>query len=123
MAAQTGEKIWNLGLPVLDDLHNVSYGWRLPANEKPTDENLRRYKTAKYKDAFHKLRPGVTMMIMHCTDTSSTFQYISDSGNSRRGDLLAMTDPELRKALKEEGLIVTTWRELGERRRRLEQHR
>lgn len=94
-AAPTGRKIWDLGLPVLDDLHNVSYGWTLPAGEEPTDDNLRRFKTAKYKEAFHKLRPGLTMIIMHCTDTSATFPYISTSGNTRHGDLLAMEDPEI----------------------------
>jgi hypothetical protein len=28
-----------------------------------------------------------------------------------------MIDPELRRVIDEEGLILTTWRELGERRR------
>ena len=59
------------------------------------------------------------MIIMHCTQTSEIFQYISDSGPVRRGDLLAMTDPELKKYIKKEGIILTTWKEMKERRDKL----
>jgi chitin disaccharide deacetylase len=34
MARTVGEMLWNAGLPVLDDLHNESYGWSLPAGTK-----------------------------------------------------------------------------------------
>jgi len=37
------------------------------------------------------------MIIMHCTNTTEVFEHISDSGPTRRGDLLAMTDPELKR--------------------------
>ena len=56
------------------------------------------------------------MMIMHCTKTTPVFEHISDSGPGRRGDMLAMMDPAFKKALVDEGIILTTWRELKERR-------
>jgi hypothetical protein len=59
------------------------------------------------------------MMIMHCTATTEVFPHISGSGPTRRADLLAMMDPAFRLALKKEGIILTTWRELKERRDRL----
>ena len=59
------------------------------------------------------------MIIMHCTATTEVFQYISDSGPVRKGDLLAMTDPAFKKALEKEHIILTTWRELKERRDKL----
>jgi hypothetical protein len=59
------------------------------------------------------------MMIMHCTATTEVFPRISDSGPVRRGDLLAMLDPTFRKALRQEGIILTTWRELKQRRDQL----
>lgn len=59
------------------------------------------------------------MMIMHCTAPSAIFKHISDSGPNRKGDMLAMMDPAFRKALQNEGIILTTWRELKERRARL----
>ncbi|MFZ0747137.1 MAG: polysaccharide deacetylase family protein [Terracidiphilus sp.] len=113
------EKVWDLGLPVLDDLYNVSYDWTLAPGVPETDDNLRAMKVSRYAAAFHSLKPGVTMMIVHCTDTSSTFPFISSSGPTRRGDLLAMLSPELRKAAQREGLYLTTWRELQERRDRV----
>ena len=33
-AGDIGQRVWDLGLPVLDDLHNMSYGWRPDAGEK-----------------------------------------------------------------------------------------
>jgi chitin disaccharide deacetylase len=103
-ARAIGEMIWNAGLPVLDDLHNTSYGW------KTTD------KTDLYIDAIKGLKPGVTMMIMHCTDPTEVFSVISSSTDTRLGDLNAMVDPRFRKALEDEGIILATWRELKERR-------
>ena len=116
MGRRTGPQVWDAGLPVLDDLHNQSYGWRLEDVEN-TDENLRAMKVERYSQAFRELEPGVSMMILHATDAGATFPYISGSGPTRRGDFLAMIDPELRRVIDEEGLILTTWRELGERRR------
>jgi hypothetical protein len=56
------------------------------------------------------------MVIMHCTATSEVFPFISDSGPIRKGDLLAMIDPKFKEALKNEKIILTTWRELNQRR-------
>lgn len=106
-ARATGKAIWAQGLPVLDDLHNASYGW-------PREDKL-----ARYTEAIVGLQPGVTMMIMHCTEPSQNFANISDSGPSRYGDLEAMLSPELRKVLRDERIILTTWRELMQRRRAL----
>ncbi|GEO06389.1 carbohydrate deacetylase [Adhaeribacter aerolatus] len=113
---QLGQQVWDAGLPVLDDLHNTSYGWNLPANVPPTDENLRALKVKNYVAAIKSLKPGVTMMIMHCTDPTEVFPHISTSGPTRKGDLLAMLDPAVRQALRDEKIILTTWRELKERR-------
>jgi chitin disaccharide deacetylase len=111
-----GKTLWNAGLPVLDDLHNESYGWKVPDAMAKDSKKLQAFKTKKYIEAIQSLKPGVTMMIMHCTAPTEVFPHISDSGPTRRGDLLAMLDPALKKALQEQGVILTTWRELKERR-------
>jgi hypothetical protein len=103
-ARETGKMLWDAGLPVLDDLHNRSYDWK-------TED-----KTDQYIDAVHNLKPGVTMMIMHCTRPTEVFDKISSSGTLRLGDLKAMLDPRLRKAIEDERIVLTTWRELMERR-------
>ncbi|HVS12930.1 MAG TPA: polysaccharide deacetylase family protein [Thermoanaerobaculia bacterium] len=118
-APAMGRLVWEGGLPVLDDLHNTSYGWRLPEGVEPTDDNLRRLKVERYAQAVRELEPGVTMIILHATDSDENFERISGSAQTRRGDLLAMIAPELRKVIEEEGVTLTTWRELGERRKRV----
>jgi chitin disaccharide deacetylase len=111
-----GQMLWNAGLPVLDDLFPDTYGWNLPKGTAITDANLQKMKTQKYKELLKALKPGVTMVIMHCANPSETFQHITDSGPTRKGDLLAMLDPDLKQFLKDEKIIMTTWRELKERR-------
>ncbi len=113
---QIGKNLWDAGLPVLDDLHNTSYGWPIADELKKDDKKLQAYKTQKYIEGLKSLQPGVTMMIMHCTATTEVFKEISDSGPVRRGDMLAMMDPAFKDALQKEGIILTTWRELKERR-------
>lgn len=111
---QVGKTLWAAGLPVLDDLHNATYNWQ-PLNNLKTPYKSN-YKTAQYIAALKELKPGLTMIIMHCTATTEVFKEISDSGPSRRADLEAMLDPAFKKALQKEGIIVTTWRELQQRR-------
>ncbi len=114
-----GIQLWDSGLPVIDDLLNESYGWNLPEGIEESDENLRNYKTEKYIEAIGRTKPGITYVIMHCSEPSEIFSEISDSGPTRKGDLLAMLDPKLRKYIKDEGIILTTFRELQKRRDKL----
>jgi predicted glycoside hydrolase/deacetylase ChbG (UPF0249 family) len=111
-----GEMLWKNGLPVLDDLHNSSYDWQMPDIEHKTDEEIQKWYTDHYIESIGRLSPGLTMVIMHCTLPSATFKYISDTGQKRKGDLLAMLDPRLKEFLKKNGYILTTWREVMERR-------
>jgi predicted glycoside hydrolase/deacetylase ChbG (UPF0249 family) len=111
-----GDTLWAAGLPVLDDLHNYSYDWKIPDSISKDDKKLQAFKSQKYIAALHLLQPGVTMMIMHCTWPSEIFDQITDTGPLRKADLLAMLDPAFKKALKDQHIILTTWRELKERR-------
>lgn len=113
---QTGKTIWDAGLPVLDDLHNVSYGWEYPATVRDSDKEHQKYATQQYIETIKSLKPGLTMVIMHCSQPSDVFPYITNSSHIRKGDLLAMTDPEFKKFIQQEGIILTTWREVKERR-------
>lgn len=115
---QTGKMIWDAGLPVLDDLHTLSYDWVYPSGKLP-DQQLQKFATSKYIETIRQLKPGLTMVIMHCTSPSQVFEYISGSGKTRKGDLLAMTDPDFKKFLEKEGIILTTWREVKERRQKV----
>lgn len=114
-----GKLLWNAGLPVLDDLHNYSYDWKVPDDIKNDDKKLQAWRTNKYIESFKQLQPGVTMVIMHCTNPSAIFQYISDSGPLRKADMLAMLDPAFKQALADQHIVLTTWRELMQRRTNL----
>jgi predicted glycoside hydrolase/deacetylase ChbG (UPF0249 family) len=115
-AKVTGEMLWKNGLPVLDDLHNSSYDWNMPDVDNKSDEEIRKWYTDHYMESIGRLSPGLTMVIMHCTNPSANFRYISGTGKKRKGDLLAMTDPRLKEFLKKNGFILTTWREVMQRR-------
>ena len=117
LIAQVGKQLWDAGLPVLDDLDGTSYGWNLPTGTTVTDEGLRKLKTQKFMDLLTSAQPGLTYIIMHCTAPTPTFDQITTSGPTRKGDMLAMMDPALNAFIKQEGIIVTTWRELMERRK------
>jgi chitin disaccharide deacetylase len=111
-----GKMLWTAGLPVLDDLHNITYGFKYPKDKILTDNELQQISTQQYIESFKQLQAGVTMVIMHCTAPTDVFPHISDSGMTRRGDLLAMLSPELKKYITDNGIILTTWRELKMRR-------
>ncbi|MEQ8687649.1 MAG: polysaccharide deacetylase family protein [Imperialibacter sp.] len=113
---QKGKEIWDAGLVVVDDLYLLSYDWEFPSDLEASDENLRTFKTQKYKELLDSLAPGITVILIHCTDADKGFSAINDSGNTRRGDLLSMTDPELKRYVQQQGFILTTWRELQAKR-------
>jgi hypothetical protein len=112
-----GKTIWDGGLPVLDDLHNYSYDWNPPSDIAKNDAALTKWRVDLYEKTMMKLKPGLTMVIMHCTDPSSIFPEISDSGDKRKADMMAMLDPGFKKFLKDNGFILTTWHELMQRRK------
>ncbi len=114
--SQMGQMIWSSGLPVLDDLHNVSYDWSYPKDKNTSDAALQKFATSQYIKTTRDLKPGLTMVIMHCTAPTEVFQHITNSGIIRKGDLLAMQDPAFKKFIQDAGIILTTWRELMERR-------
>lgn len=119
MARAVGKMLWQAGLPVLDDLHKESYNWQWPQDRKADAASIQKEKTQYYIRELGRLKPGITMVIMHCTHPTEVFRHISGSGITRHGDLLAMMDPALKAFIQKEGIILTTWRELQQRRSRL----
>ena len=99
------EKIWDAGLPVIDDLHTASYSW--PANEKPQ----------RLRNLLKSLRPGITEILFHASEPSDIFPLITGSSASRKGDLEALVSNQVRQTLTSEGIVLTTWKELARRRK------
>lgn len=105
LARKMGQQAWDAGLPVLDDVHTGGYGAEGPETKK-----------AQIIHFLRTLKPGVTQFIVHCTRPTEVFQHISGSGKMRLAELEAMIDPEVKKVIEDEGIIITTWRELKQRR-------
>jgi len=108
LALKYAKKAWDGGLPILDDLYTAL------TDIKDVEE-----KKDKIKDLLKNQKPGVTMYIVHCTDPSPTFRNVSSSGDRRKSDMLALMDPEIRQFIEDEGIILTTWKEMKERRDRI----
>jgi chitin disaccharide deacetylase len=116
-AVSVGLMIWNAGLPVLDDLVTFSGEWKPePVNGVVTPTAYAQFKVKKLEETIDSLDPGVVMIIVHSTVVSEDFRHISGSGDSRNADMLSMMDPGFKSWLKSKGIILTTWRELMQRR-------
>ncbi len=99
-------KIWNAGLPVLDDLHTGTYGWK--AGEK----------TTRLLALLAELKPGITEILFHASRPTEDFPVITGSSESRFADLKALTDPAVKKLIQDKGIVLTTWKELMARRKK-----
>jgi predicted glycoside hydrolase/deacetylase ChbG (UPF0249 family) len=97
-------KIWDAGLPVIDDLHTSVTSW------KAEDKKERFFKLVR------ELKPGITEILFHSSVMTEELPLITGSAASRHGDTQLLKDPELKALLKEKNVHVTTWRELKKRR-------
>lgn len=66
-----------------------------------------------YKTFLRNLKPGVTMLIVHLGLNDPELKATTGSWEQRYGDFLAFTDPEIEALIKELGIKLTTWREMG----------
>lgn len=102
------ENLWNAGLPVIDDLVT-----------QPTRASDYEHRKAELIKLLQDVKPGVTEIIVHCTVQTEVFSHISGSGPAREAELRLLTDPDINACIEKEGIILTTWRELKERRERV----
>jgi len=97
-------RVWNSGLPIIDDVHTTSGDW-LPDR-----------KTERLIELLEMLPPGITEIIFHASKPTEEFPLITSSSESRRADLRALTDPRVEAVIRERGIHLTTWKELMQRR-------
>ncbi len=107
MVQNLGELLWNAELPIIDYIHTDSYNW------KTTD------KVDLYVEAIRNLEPGITVMIVHPTKPNPVIDIITNSREHLYGDYYALLSDEVKQAIEEKNIILTTWKELHERRRQL----
>ncbi len=102
-----GERVWKGGLPVLDDLVT-----------QPTDAPNYEGRKQQLLKLLTGMKPGITQIIVHCTAPTEVFARISGSGPARAAELRLMLDPEVRSFIQKQRIVLTTWRELKQRRDR-----
>lgn len=98
-------RVWNAGLPVIDYVHTATYSWKTRDKEDLYIRDIR------------NLPEGITEMIIHCTKPNPVIDEITDGRELLYGDYYAMISPRVRQAIENEGIILTTWRELHDRRK------
>ncbi len=99
------EKIWAAGLPVLDVIDTSSYDWKDVATRKE-----------QFINTIRNLRPGVTWFNVHPTMPTEEGKALSRNREILFSDYHILISPEVRQVIEEEGIILTTWRELKQRR-------
>jgi hypothetical protein len=106
LLAQLAARVWDAGLPLIDDLVT-----------SPTKGQSLAERKASLLALLRDLRPGITQVIVHCTRPTEVFQHISGSGDTRFHELQLMLDPDVKRALGDLKIERSTWRELHARRK------
>lgn len=104
---EAAEVVWAGGLPVLDYLQTSTADTDDPAEM-----------TAALIANLRALKPGVTQIILHGTRQGCNFHAISGSGGKREAELEMVLSEDVKKVIAEEGIILTNYRELMERRKK-----
>jgi predicted glycoside hydrolase/deacetylase ChbG (UPF0249 family) len=99
------KKLWNAGLPVLDDLFTDFTSYKA---EEKVDRLLA---------LLQELKPGLIEILFHASRPTEEFPLVTGSSAARGADLKALTDPRVKQFIKERGIVLTTWKELKARRR------
>jgi predicted glycoside hydrolase/deacetylase ChbG (UPF0249 family) len=66
-----------------------------------------------YKKFLRNMKPGVTMLIVHLGMDDPELKATTNSWEQRYADFRCVTDPEIEALIKELGIKLTTWREMG----------
>lgn len=105
MVRSIARTVWDSGLPVIDDLVT-----------QPTTASDYNQRKAELIKLLGDIKPGITEIIVHCTVQTEVFSHISGSGPTREAELRLLTDKDVKKFIEDEGIVLTTWRELKKRR-------
>jgi hypothetical protein len=96
---------WDAGLPFIDDLVT-----------QPTRSKNDERRKAGLIELLEGLRPAITQVVVHRTVQTGVFSHISGSGPTREAELHLLTDKDSKAFIASEGIVLTTWRELKNRR-------
>jgi predicted glycoside hydrolase/deacetylase ChbG (UPF0249 family) len=93
-------------LPKLDDFHSIAPG------------KTYKEKRQKFLDSVRGLPPGLHEIIFHPSVETEGLKRITNSWQQRVWEDRLMADPEVRQFWKEQGVVITDWKEVHTRFRR-----
>ena len=72
----------------------------------------------KYLDTIRQLPPGTSEIIIHCGFNDAELQAITGSVMIRDSDRRVFTDPEVRQAIDDAGIELSTWKQFHQRQKK-----
>ena len=112
------DKFRKEGYPIDDKVLNLISGYTLPRLDNFTsvpEGSTYVEKRTKFFDLVKSLDPGLTEIIFHPSLESENLKSITGTWQQRVWEGELFSDPEVLKFFKDEGIIITTWREISER--------
>lgn len=115
---EVGAKFKAQGYPINAEMISLVENYKLPkldnfssVDEGPTYEKKRTAFLAQVKS----LKPGLTEIIFHPSVESANLKTITNSWQQRVWEAELFADPVVRDFLKNEGIIITDWKEIMKR--------
>jgi chitin disaccharide deacetylase len=108
------KQLWDSGLPVIDDIL-----------AQRSHSNIYEERKAELIKLLREMKPGITEIIFHCSMKTGDSSNDDSSGSSGPGgdmalegemDVRLLTDPDIKAVITTDGIVLTTWRELMNRR-------
>lgn len=106
LAAQIGRTLFDTGDVTIDHLDGGYSGKGGPDDQK-------KY----YADAIRTLKPGITQFIIHPAYDGNELSAITGSHARRQRDFEIFTDPEIARLIRDQGVRLVNWGEIGRRQR------
>lgn len=112
------QKFKSQGYPIDDEMIQVAASYTLPRLDNftsvgsgPTYEKKR----ADFMAMVKALKPGLTEIIFHPSVETENLKTITHSWQQRVWEAQLFSDPVLKQFFKEEGIIITNWKEIMKR--------
>jgi len=106
------------GYPITDDVVELLNNYSLPKLDNFSsvrDGDSYKNKRDNFFELVNSLKPGLTEIIFHPSVETENLKTITGSWQQRVWEAQLFSDPDVKEFLKNNGIIITTWREVMER--------
>jgi hypothetical protein len=106
------------GYPITDEVIGLLNNYKLPRLDNFSsvpDGDTYENKRSNFFNLLEDLKPGLTEIIFHPSVETENLKTITGSWQQRVWEARLFSDPVVKKYLKDNGIVVTTWREIMKR--------